>query len=98
MVPGTHRGKLPKNVIQDAIAPHPDEEYIVAPAGSVAVFNSHVWHGGTLNKTKGKRRVIHCYFTAREHKQQLNQREYIRYKTWKRISNAARYILDVDLE
>ena len=98
LVPGTHRGKLPKNVIQDSIVPHPDEEYIVAPAGSVVVFNSHLWHGGTLNKTKGKRRVIHCYFTAREHKQQLNQREYIRYKTWRRISKAARYILDVDIE
>ena len=98
LVPGTHRQKHPKNVMEDTNTAHPNEEYIIAPAGSVAIFNSHLWHGGTLNKTKGKRRVIHCYFTAREHKQQLDQREYIRHETWKRISKAARYILDVDLE
>ena len=53
MIPGTHRGKHPKNVIQDAISPHADEEYIVAPSGSVAVFNSHIWHGD-LTKQKVK--------------------------------------------
>ena len=41
---------------------------------------------------------MHCYFTAREHGQQLNQREYLRYETWKRISPGARYILDVDVD
>ena len=98
LVPGTHLEDQPEDVLEDPIATHPNEEYIIAPAGSVAVFNAHVWHGGTLNKTEGKRRVIHCYFTAREHNQQLDQREYIRHETWKRISKAARYILDVDLE
>ena len=98
LVPGTHFQGQPGDVLEDLNAPHPDEEYIIAPAGSVAVFNAHVWHGGTLNNTHGKRRVIHCYFTAREHNQQLDQREYIRYETWKRISSAARYILDVDLD
>ena len=99
LVPGTHRGKHPGNVLKDPEAPHPEEEHLVAPAGTVAVFNSHTWHGGTQNRTKaGKRRALHCYFAAREHPQQLSQREYIRYETWKRISNAARYILDVDID
>lgn len=98
VVPGTHRNKHPRNVLSDPRAPHADEEYIVAPAGTVAVFNSHVWHGGTRNVTEDKsRRAMHCYFTLREHPQQTNQREYLRYETWKRISPAARYILDVDV-
>ena len=81
------------------MAPHPDEAYIIAPAGTVAVFNSHTWHGGTLNKsTDLQRRAMHCYYTAREHNQQLNQLEYLRYTTFKRISPAARYILDVDVQ
>ena len=85
--------------LADAQAPHPDEELLIAPAGTVAVFNSHMWHGGTCNQSKDlPRRAMHCYFTAREHGQQLNQREYLRYETWKRISPAARYILDVDVE
>ena len=41
LVPGTHRGKHPGNVLKDPEAPHPEEEHLVAPAGTVAVFNSH---------------------------------------------------------
>ena len=98
LVPGSHKGLHPRNALEDAQAPHPDEERLIAPAGTVAVFNSHTWHGGTRNQSKDRpRRAMHCYFTAREHGQQLNQREYLRYETWKRISPAARYILDVDV-
>jgi len=83
----------------DTSAPHPDEEYVIAPAGSVAVFNSHTWHGGTMNTSSDlQRRALHCYYTAREHRQQLDQRAYLRYETFKRIAPAARYILDVDVE
>ena len=98
LVPGTHKGANPANADIDRMAPHPDEEYVVAPAGTVAVFNSHTWHGGTLNQSADlRRRALHCYFTAREHRQQLDQAEYLRHATWKRISPAARYILDVDV-
>ena len=77
LLPGTHRGKHPSNIDVDLEGPHPDEEHLVAPAGTVAVFNSQTWHGGTTNRTNGKRRALHCYFAAREHRQQLDQREYI---------------------
>ena len=101
LVPGTHLipSTNSKAVLSDPMAPHPQEEYLVAPAGSIAVFNSHVWHGGTLNRTRdSKRRALHCYFMEREYEQQLNQRDYINHETWERISRAARYILDVDLD
>lgn len=98
LVPGTHKGLNPGNTEIDRMAAHPDEEYVIAPAGTVAVFNSQTWHGGTLNSSSDlQRRAMHCYFTAREYGQQLNQAEYMRFSTWKRISPAARYILDVDL-
>ena len=98
LVPGSHKGLHPRNALEDAQAPHPDEERLIAPAGTVAVFNSHTWHGGTRNQSKDRpRRAMHCYFTAREHGQQLNQCEYLRYETWKRVSPATRYILDVDV-
>ena len=97
LVPGTHRGKLPNEVLKDVNAPHPDEVHLVAPAGTVAVFNSNIWHGGTVNRTRDqKRRAVHCYFTARENRQFLDQREYMGKETWDRISPAARYILDVE--
>ena len=50
VVPGSHRsGKAPREVMDDPSAAHPDEIKILAPAGTVVVFNSHTWHGGTLN-------------------------------------------------
>ncbi len=99
LVPGSHLGKNPRNVLEDPTAPQPDEVHLIAPAGTVAVFNSQTWHGGTLNRSKDKsRRAMHCYFTTREYTQQTDQRHYLRHETWKRVSPAARYILDVDLQ
>ena len=98
LVPGSHLGKNPRNALEDTTAPHPDEEHLIAPAGTVAVFNSQTWHGGTLNRSQDlSRRAMHCYFTAREYSQQTDQRHFLRYETWKRITPASRYILDVDL-
>lgn len=97
LVPETHREPRPSQVLEDTEAPHPQENNLIAPAGTMAVFNSHFWHASTCNRSSAKRRSIHCYFAASEHPQQTNQREYLRYETWKRISPVARYILDVDL-
>ena len=96
VVPGSHRRKtFPKEEMDDLLAPHPQERYITGPAGSVAFFNGQIWHGSTTNRTKDKRRVYHCAFTARENKQQTDQRAYLRPETDARLTEAARYILDV---
>ncbi len=96
VVPRTHRlAGAPGDYVADRGAPHPDQVLLTGPAGTVGVFNAHVWHGGTANRTDGTRRALHCYFTAREFPQQTDQGEFIRKRTWDRISPAARYILDV---
>lgn len=96
IVPGTHKSKvLPQDSIDDPNQPHPDEIKIIAPAGSVFIFNSHVWHGGTTNYTNKFRRSIHSYFCTRDQPQQLNQRKYITEKTKSRIGIDAQRILDV---
>ncbi|MEM7537027.1 MAG: phytanoyl-CoA dioxygenase family protein [Chloroflexota bacterium] len=96
VVPGSHRyPDYPKEVLADPFAPHPDEVYVTAPAGSVAVFNAQIWHGGTENRTSNKRRVIHSAYIGREYKQQLDQRAYLRPETEAHLSEAQRYILDV---
>lgn len=96
VVPGSHRsGKMPREALQDTAAPHPDEVKIIAPAGTVVVFNSHAWHGGTRNTGSGRRRAMHSYFCRRDQPQQLDQRKYLRPETAARLSAAARYILDV---
>ncbi|HEY1700503.1 MAG TPA: phytanoyl-CoA dioxygenase family protein [Trebonia sp.] len=95
-VPGSHlSGKAPRDVMADTSAPHPDEVLLLAPAGTVVVFNSHLWHGGTLNRSSLPRRAMHSYFTRRANGQQLDQRKYVRPETLDRLSPAARFILDV---
>ncbi len=96
VVPGSHRLTVSaRDAMPDTAAPHPDEVTLVAPAGTVVVFNSHLWHGGTLNRTSRPRRAVHSYFTRRANGQQLDQRTYIRPETFARLSPAARFILDV---
>ncbi len=96
VVPGSNRsGKRPQDVLADPSAPHPDQVLLTAPAGTVVIFNSHTWHGGTLNRTDQPRRALHSYFCRREQKQQLDQAAYIRPETRARLSQAAQTILDV---
>lgn len=98
LVPGTHRlAGRPVDYVADLKAAHPDQILVEAPAGSVLIFNSHTWHGGTMNTDGQHRRVLHVAFTAREYPQQLDQQKFIRQSTYDRISPAARYILDVKL-
>ncbi len=96
VVPGTQLSKdLPQDVLEDQMATHPDEIVIEAPAGTVVVFNSHTWHGGTKNLTDKPRRSIHSYFCRRDQPQQVDQSRYIKDETRQRIGKAAEYLLNV---
>ena len=97
VVPGSHRKeKLPQDAIEDIYAAHPDEIQLIAPAGTVVVFNAHLWHGGSKNESSKSRHAMHCFFCQREDEQQTNQREHLRPETVNRLSNTVRWILDVD--
>ena len=98
VVPGSHRWdtKLPQDEMSDTSARHPQEQLLIAPAGTVVVFNSHTWHGGTDNRTDNPRRAVHSYFVRRRHPQQVDQRHYVRPETLARLSEAAQTVLDVD--
>ena len=96
VVPGTHRsGQLPAEVMDDVFAPHPDEVLLTAPAGTVVVFNSHVWHSGTRNRSEALRRGLTLSFCRRDEPQQLDQAAHIRKRVYDRLSPAERYLLDV---
>jgi len=97
VVPKSHRlEKLPSQVMSDPAAPHPDEQLLIAPAGTVVIFNSHTWHGGTLNRTAKPRRALHSYWCRRHHKQQLDQRSYLSSETRAEFSAPVRYLLDIE--
>jgi ectoine hydroxylase-related dioxygenase (phytanoyl-CoA dioxygenase family) len=96
LVPNSHLfGKMPEEVMEDPLQSHPDEILLEAPAGTVMVFNSHLWHGGTINHTDRPRRAIHSYFCTREQVQQTPQQKFIQQETLSRISREANWLLDV---
>jgi len=97
IIAGTHRRpELPEDVIDNVMAPHPDEIIWEAPAGSVLIFNAHTWHGGTDNNTGARRRLLHGYFTSRDDPQQQNQKKWITEATRSRLTPAQRWLLDID--
>ncbi|MCB0634308.1 MAG: phytanoyl-CoA dioxygenase family protein [Lewinella sp.] len=96
VVPGTQlNGQLPQDALEDPWATHPDEVLIEAPAGSVFIFNSHTWHGGTNNSTDQYRRAIHSYFCRIDQPQQVDQKRYIQAATKARLPEAALEILGI---
>lgn len=96
VVPGSHRrGTMPGAELADATDRHPDEVQLIAPAGTVVVFNSHLWHGGTENRSDRPRRAMHSYFCRRDQPQQLDQLAYVRPETLARLSPAQQFLLDV---
>ncbi|MBB5837768.1 phytanoyl-CoA dioxygenase family protein [Kribbella italica] len=96
VVPGSHRrGTMPGDEMPDPAATHPDQIQLTAKAGTVVIFNSHLWHGGTQNHTTRPRRAMHSYFAHRHLPQQLDQQAYLRPETYQRLTPAQRFLLDV---
>jgi ectoine hydroxylase-related dioxygenase (phytanoyl-CoA dioxygenase family) len=76
MVPGSHTwGKRPQDVLADPQAPHPDEILLIGKAGSIAVMNSHLWHGGTANRSAAPRLAMHAFYCRRDKPQQQYQKQ-----------------------
>jgi ectoine hydroxylase-related dioxygenase (phytanoyl-CoA dioxygenase family) len=67
VIPGSHRRVEPPIDMEHGYAtgmgPHPDEVKILAPAGSVILFNSaDLWHSGTFNYTPFARLGLTVHF------------------------------------
>jgi hypothetical protein len=67
VVPGTHLGgRHPQDALADPAASHPRQRQLLGRAGTVAVFNSHVWHGTTQNRSRHDRRSLTSFFCRRD--------------------------------
>ena len=96
IVPGTNRSTgSPGDVMANSQDTHPDEKLLLGKAGDVVIFNSHTWHGGTLNRTTEPRRALHGYFTRRSQTAQLDQQKYLRQSTWEQLSPSQRVVIGV---
>lgn len=80
----------------DLAVPHPKEVRVVAPAGSVVIINSALWHSGTRNESGDRRRVLHLTYTRRDLPQQLYQRDYLTQELYERLGSEQRFLFDVE--
>jgi hypothetical protein len=97
LVPGSHRfGRRPAEVLADPRAPHPDEVLVTGRAGDLVVMNSHLWHGGTANRTDRPRLALHAFYCRWDQPQQQYQKGSLRAATLARLPPAARAILAID--
>jgi ectoine hydroxylase-related dioxygenase (phytanoyl-CoA dioxygenase family) len=97
MVPGSHRwGTRPQDVLADPYAPHADEVLLIGKAGSIAVMNAHLWHGGTANRTSRPRLAMHGFYCRRDKPQQQYQKRLLDPEVQARLSAEAREILALD--
>jgi ectoine hydroxylase-related dioxygenase (phytanoyl-CoA dioxygenase family) len=97
VVPGSHRwGARPQDVLADPMAPHPDEVMVTGPAGSIAVMNAHLWHGGTANRTSAPRLAMHAFYCRRDKPQQQYQKALLRPEVQASLDGDLRQILAID--
>lgn len=97
MVPGSHKwGQRPQDVLEDPLAPHPDEVMLTGQAGTVAVMNAHLWHGGTANRTSRPRLAMHAFYCRRDKPQQQYQKKLLRPDVQAALSPDVRDILALD--
>jgi hypothetical protein len=96
-VPGSHRwGRRPQDALADPRLPHPDEALVTGRAGDLVVMNSHVWHGGTANRTEGRRLALHAFYCRWDKPQQQYQKALLRPETQAALPPAARALLALD--
>jgi ectoine hydroxylase-related dioxygenase (phytanoyl-CoA dioxygenase family) len=97
MIPGSHRwGTRPQDVLDDPLAPHPDEVLLTGRAGSIAVMNAHMWHGGTANRTAAPRLAMHAFYCRRDKPQQQYQKALLGPDTQRLLTPDLRDLLALD--
>jgi hypothetical protein len=97
VVPGSHRwGRRPQDALADPQARHPDERLVTGGAGDLVVMNSHLWHGGTANRTERARLAMHAFYCRWDKPQQQYQKALLRPETQAALPAAARLVLALD--
>ena len=97
VVPGTHRsGKVPKQVLADVYAPHPEEVLVEGKVGDVLVFNGHLWHAGGSNHTDRPRRALLAFYTRADKPQQLKQKDHLSPEVQAKMTAEERELLGLD--
>jgi ectoine hydroxylase-related dioxygenase (phytanoyl-CoA dioxygenase family) len=66
VIPGSHRApRRAGEALADPTAAHPDQVQLCAPAGSVAVYDGHLWHGAWMNRSDRPRANVTSFWRRR---------------------------------
>ncbi len=94
MIPRSHTwGRLPERGLKGSL---PGEELVCGRAGTVVIMNTHMWHGGTANRTDRCRRALHGFYTRNDKPQQQYQKALLREETVRGLSALQRKVLALD--
>src|SRR5271170_2061582 len=97
VIPGSHlHSRDIHDEMADPMLRHPEEELLIAPAGTIVIINGALWHSGTENVTGEPRRALHISFVERHYPQQVAQRRFIDEGPFLGLSAVERYLLDVE--
>jgi ectoine hydroxylase-related dioxygenase (phytanoyl-CoA dioxygenase family) len=67
VVPGSHLSlQPPPKPMAQPSAHHRDETIVTGSAGSLLVFNGHLWHSGRRNDSQGPRRAVQTVIIAED--------------------------------
>ena len=101
VVPGTHRSGM--HPTADLVDGEPrdlngrveGEIKLTGRAGCCFVYNAHLWHGGTQNRTSKLRRAQHCFFGHSEIPSSTDVPAVIERDVYLRMGQTERAILDI---
>jgi len=94
MIPRSHTwGRLPEPGLKDSL---PGGELVCGRAGTVVIMNTHMWHGGTANRTDRCRRALHGFYTRNDKPQQQYQKALLREETVRGLNALQRKVLALD--
>jgi hypothetical protein len=94
MLPGSHKWRrLPE---PGNSGPLPGEMLVTGKAGTVVIMNTHMWHGGTANRTDRCRRALHGFYTRDDKPQQQYQKGLLRQATVDALTPVQRRVLAID--
>jgi hypothetical protein len=95
-VPGSHLlPREPNDLMKGATDACEGEVLACGPAGSMIIFNGSVWHGHGANRSNRRRRSVQGAFVPREARAAINQAQRVRPATLQRITDLAKYVLDI---
>lgn len=90
VVPGSH---LDPDFRPSGVKPHSDEVLLTGPAGTCWLFNSHLWHSGTVNNSTEPRHAVLTSFHRRHSGPTLGGETLPSHETVLRLGNAAYLLL-----